>query len=305
LVYGIDGPWGVGKTSFINLAEKQWEKRQLCHCVPLRTSTVRIGARPRGTIDSGHVRRHSREQVFRARVSVNRISLLSTVKGEGDISFFGFKLSLEPTVDTIDDLLDDIDDVLKRIGRRVIIVIDDSTGSTQKPSTQYCSRSVELFKLSQATYVLCYDTENLAGRNDDGEKAREFLEKFVTVKLSLFVDSARIVNLSPAELAASREQTCNRSLRYDGEAGFCLKRGGRYSCQQPSKRTTCLSLVTFRKVKRFVNAMLLMEIEKTDLGRTDFNKRDLINLMLLHLNYPGIFRSIYAEETEGRLGRSR
>ena len=57
-----------------------------------------------------------------------------------------------------------------------------------------------------------------------------------------------------------------------------------------------------RKVKRFINAILLMQIEKTDLGRTDFNKRDLINLMLLHLNYPGLFRRIYAEETEGRSG---
>ena len=57
-----------------------------------------------------------------------------------------------------------------------------------------------------------------------------------------------------------------------------------------------------RKVKRFVNAMLLMQIEKSDLGRTDFNKRDLINLMLLHLNYPGQFRRIYSEETEGRSG---
>jgi hypothetical protein len=57
-----------------------------------------------------------------------------------------------------------------------------------------------------------------------------------------------------------------------------------------------------RKVKRFINAILLMQIEKTDLGRTDFNKRDLIHLMLLHLNYPGLFRRIYAEETEGRSG---
>lgn len=27
LVFGIDGPWGVGKTSFINLAARHWEKK--------------------------------------------------------------------------------------------------------------------------------------------------------------------------------------------------------------------------------------------------------------------------------------
>jgi hypothetical protein len=26
LVFGVDGPWGVGKTSFINLAERYWER---------------------------------------------------------------------------------------------------------------------------------------------------------------------------------------------------------------------------------------------------------------------------------------
>jgi hypothetical protein len=57
-----------------------------------------------------------------------------------------------------------------------------------------------------------------------------------------------------------------------------------------------------RKLKRFVNAVLMMQIEKTDLARTDFHRRDLINLMLLHWNYPGIFRRIYLEETEGRSG---
>lgn len=57
-----------------------------------------------------------------------------------------------------------------------------------------------------------------------------------------------------------------------------------------------------RKLKRFVNAMLLMQIEKSALGQTDFSKQDLINLMLLHLHYPGLFRRIYAEETQGRCG---
>ena len=58
-----------------------------------------------------------------------------------------------------------------------------------------------------------------------------------------------------------------------------------------------------RKVKRFVNALLILQMERSDLSRTDFNKIDLINLILLHLFYPGTFRLIYAEETEGRSGR--
>lgn len=48
--------------------------------------------------------------------------------------------------------------------------------------------------------------------------------------------------------------------------------------------------------------MLLMQIEQTDLGRSDFHYQDLIHLILLHLHYPGIFRKIYVEETEKRTG---
>ena len=40
LVFGVDGPWGVGKTSFINLAERYWEEAAdqviVCRFEPLR-----------------------------------------------------------------------------------------------------------------------------------------------------------------------------------------------------------------------------------------------------------------------------
>jgi len=300
LVYGIDGPWGVGKTSFINLAEKQWESDNsviVCRFEPLRYASEPDLAERLIRDMSAAIQRQVFVPEFRSTAS--RYSRL--LKGRADISFFGFKLSLEPTVDTIDDLLDDIDDVLKRIGRRVIIVIDDLDRLDSKTVNSVLFAVRRTFKLSQATYVLCYDTENLAGRNDDGEKAREFLEKFVTVKLSLFVDSARIVTFLQRNWQRPENKLATVPSDTMVKLGSVLSEVADILVSNQAAHYLPL-LGDFRKVKRFVNAMLLMEIEKTDLGRTDFNKRDLINLMLLHLNYPGIFRSIYAEETEGRSG---
>ena len=57
-----------------------------------------------------------------------------------------------------------------------------------------------------------------------------------------------------------------------------------------------------RKIKRFVNALLLVRLGEIDLGRTDFHRGDLVRLLLLHLNFPGLFRRIYAEESGGRSG---
>lgn len=299
LVFGVDGPWGVGKTSFINMAERTWEKSGdkviVCRFEPLRYASEpdladRLIRDLSATIQT---------KVFvpEFRPAVSRYSRL--IKGKADISFFGFKLSLEPSQETVDELLEDIDEVLRRIGRKVIIVIDDLDRLDAKTTNNVLFATKRTFKLSQATYVLCYDTEVLADSTEDGVRAREFLEKFVTAKLGLFIDSSSLRDFlrrnwshSDLQLASVPSDTMIKLGSILNELANLLD--GKFAANY-------MPLVgNLRKVKRFVNAILLMQIEKTNLGRTDFNKQDLINLILLHLNYPGLFRRIYAEETDGR-----
>jgi hypothetical protein len=301
LVFGVDGPWGVGKTSFINLAERYWTSAEdraiVCRFEPLRyASEPDLSDRLIRDL-SAAIQRKVFAPEFRPTAS--RYSRL--IKGKADISFLGFKLSLEPSQETVDELLDDIDEVLRRIGRRVIIVIDDLDRLDAKTTNNVLFATRRTFKLSQATYVLCYDTEILAGSQDEGSRAREFLEKFVTVKLSLFVDSSSIRDFLRTDWQRAESQLGSIPSDTMLKLGAVLNELA--SILDGELAARYLPLVgDLRKVKRFVNAMLLMQLEKSDLGRTDFNKRDLINLILLHLNYPGLFRRIYAEETEGRCG---
>ena len=301
LVFGIDGPWGVGKTSFINLAERYWEsaadKVIVCRFEPLRyASEPDLSERLIRDLSTA-----IQCKVFAPefRPAASRYSRL--VKGKADVSFLGFKLSLEPSQETVDELLDDIDDVLRRIGRRVLIVIDDLDRLDAKTTNNVLFATRRTFKLSQATYILCYDTEVLAGGKEEGSRAREFLEKFVTVKLSLFVDSSSLRDFLRRDWERAERQLTSVPSDTMVKLGAVLNElaevlGGDLAAEY-------MPIVgDLRKVKRFINAILLMQIEKTNLGRTDFNKRDLINLILLHLNYPGLFRRIYAEETEGRTG---
>lgn len=301
LVFGIDGPWGVGKTSFINLAERYWESEKdkviVCRFEPLRYASE-------PDLVDRIIRDLSiaiQKKVFAPefRPAVSRYSRL--IKGKADVSFLGFKLSLEPSQETVDELLDDINDVLRRIDRRVIIVIDDLDRLDAKTTNNVLFATRRTFKLSQATYVLCYDTEVLAGGNEEGSRAREFLEKFVTVKLSLFVDSSSIRDFLRRDWHRAESQLGSIPSDTMIKLGALLTELA--DILDGDLAANYLPLLgDFRKVKRFVNAMLLMQIEKSNLGQTDFNKRDLINLMLLHLSYPGLFRCIYAEETDGRSG---
>jgi hypothetical protein len=301
LVFGVDGPWGVGKTSFINLAERYWvcakDKVIVCRFEPLRyASEPDLAARLIRDL-SAAIQRKVFAPEFRPAAS--RYSRL--IKGKADVSFLGFKLSLEPSQETVEELLDDIDEVLRRIGRRVIIVIDDLDRLDAKTTNNVLFATRRTFKLSQATYVLCYDTEVLAGDKEEGSRAREFLEKFVTVKLSLFVDSSSIRDFLRRDWQRAESQLGSIPSDTMVKLGALLNELA--DILDGDLAAKYLPLVgDLRKIKRFVNAMLLMQIERSDLGRTDFNKLDLINLMLLHLNYPGLFRRIYAEETEGRNG---
>lgn len=301
LVFGVDGPWGVGKTSFINLAEHYWERAAdkviVCRFEPLRYASEPDLADRLIRDLSAAIQNRVFAPEFRPAAS--RYSRL--IKGKADVSFLGFKLSLEPSQETVDELLDDIDEVLRRIGRRVIVVIDDLDRLDAKTVNNVLFATRRTFKLSQATYVLCYDTEVLAGGKEEGSRAREFLEKFVTVKLSLFVDSSSIRNFLQRDWEKSESQLESVPSDTMVKLGAVLNELAEILAGESAAKYLPL-IGDLRKVKRFINAILLMQIEKTDLGRTDFNKRDLIHLMLLHLNYPGLFRRIYAEETEGRSG---
>lgn len=301
LVFGIDGPWGSGKTSFINLAERRWasakDKTIVCRFEPLRYATEPDLADRLIRELSASIQKVVFAPEFQPAAS--RYSRL--IKGKADVSFLGFKLSLEPSQETVDELLEDIDEVLKRIGRRVIIVIDDLDRLDPKTINSVLFATRRTFKLSQATYILCYDTELLLAGKEDGARAREFLEKFITVKLSLFVDSSSIRDFLLRDWQSPENQI--GAIPSDTMLKLSAVLTELASMLNGDDAANYLPLVgDLRKIKRFVNAMVLMQLDKSDLGQTDFNERDLIHLVLLHLNYPGLFRRIYAEETEGRCG---
>ncbi|MCM8915059.1 KAP family NTPase [Pseudomonas inefficax] len=302
LVFGIDGPWGVGKTSFINLAARHWEEhsKQIIVC---RFEPLRFASEPDLTDRlikelSATIQREAYAPEFRP--AANRYSRL--IKGKADISFLGFKLAVEPSQETLDELLDDIDDVLRRIGKRVVIVIDDLDRLDAKTANSVLFATRRTFRLSQATFILCYDTEILAGIQEETSRAREFLEKFVTVKLSLFVDTSSIRNFLTRDWYNEEQKLTSVPSDTMVRLGEVLSELA--DIIDGDNAASYLPFVgNLRKVKRFVNALLILQMERSDLSRTDFNKVDLINLLLLHLFYPGTFRLIYAEETEGRSGR--
>ena len=302
MVFGLDGPWGVGKTSFLNIAARRWVEAAPDRVIVFKFEPLRYASEP--DLSERFIKdlcAKIRQEVFAPEFLPAATRYSRMLKGKTDVSILGVKLTLEPSNETIDDLLGDINELLEQVDRRLIVIIDDLDRLEPKLVNNVLFTVRRTFKLSQATYILCYDTELLVAGKDEGSRARDFLEKFITAKLSLFVDLQAIKAFLDIDwhADAARFQTIPQDVmlklrQITSEVGALIS--------GPQAHNYIPLLGDLRKVKRFVNAMLLMNLEKADLGRSDFHHADLIHLVLLHLCYPGLFRRIHAEETEGRTG---
>jgi hypothetical protein len=300
LVFGLDAPWGTGKTSFLNLAEREWNKSNAI--VVVKFQTLRYASE--ADLSDRFIRALCtaiKQQAFAPEFAPAADRYSRMLKGRTDVSFLGIKLSLEPSAETIDELLEDIDAVLKRSEKRLIVIIEDLDRLEPKLVNNVLFTVRRTFKLSQAAYIVCYDAEMLISSKEEGARARDFLEKFITVKLSLFVDGAALKKF----LQTDWKKDAARFPLIPADTMFQLSGIMNVVAEMVAGKNShqyAPLLGDMRKLKRFVNAMLMMQLEKFDLGRSDFDPHDLVHLVLLHLRYPRVFRRIYAEETEGRSG---
>lgn len=300
LVFGLDAPWGTGKTSFLNLAEREWEMSE--SIVVVKFQTLRYASET--DLSERFIRELCTAISQKAFVpefapAADRYSRM--LKGKADLSFLGFKLSLEPAAETIDELLEDIDAVLKQSKKRLIVIVEDLDRLDSKLVNNVLFTVRRTFRLSRAAYILCYDAEMLVASSEEGARARAFLEKFITVKLSLFVDGEVLKKF----LQTDWKEDASRFPLIPADTMFRLSGVMTTVAEMVAGKDShhyAPLLGDVRKLKRLINAMLLMQLDKFDLGRSDFDPRDLVHLVLLHLRYPGVFRRIYAEETEGRSG---
>lgn len=302
MVFGLDGPWGVGKTSFLNMATKRWSSVAADQTIVFKFEPMRYASEP--DLSERFIKdlcAKIQQSVFAPEFmpAVNRYSRM--LKGKTDLSILGVKFSLEPSNETIDELLGDIDALLEQIERRLIIIIDDLDRLEPKLVNNVLFTVRRTFKLKHATYILCYDTEMLVAGKEEGGRARDFLEKFITAKLSLFIDMQSIKAFLVRDWHADSTQFPTIPAERMQELQHITKEAGEL-VSGPQAHLYVPLLGDLRKVKRFINAMLLMKLEKTNPGPSDFHARDLIHLVLLQLCFPGLFRRLYVEETEGRVG---
>jgi KAP family P-loop domain len=305
LVFGIDAPWGIGKSTFLNYCIESWnEKKYKNKIIVYKFNPLRYEDRTNlldKFIDGLVATLQKSTFAPEIRPLISKYSRL--IKSKSTFSFLGFEVELLSGTYTVDDAFDDLEVALEGLDKKVIVVVDDLDRLSFSAIKDVLFTIKKSFTLPNISYVLCYDTENIVAFEKDGdvEKVREFLEKFVNVKTSLFLDS----DVLSRYVSENFEIALQNNLQLDPYTRDNLKVAMSALIdiyKSPDFHHYQAFLGDVRKLKRLINTMMLFEIEKTDFENSDFDKLDLVHLILIYINYPNLFRKIYNTETGGKRG---
>lgn len=201
---------------------------------------------------------------------------------------------------TVQDALADLKKEISFIDKKIIIIVDDLDRLGFSHLKEILFVVKKSFSIPDISYVLCYDTENIVkfeSRGIGNEKITEFLEKFVNIKISLYLDSQKLIRFIDKLVAEMRVNTVHDPVLIDKAAGG-LKR-----LLLSENHHRYLSLVgDARKIKRFINTLILLKLDEVSYDEADIDQYDLANLLILYINYPQVFRKIFHGETGGRNG---
>jgi hypothetical protein len=303
LVFGLDAPWGIGKSSFINFTVEHLAKLGGANAITFKFNPLKYHDKTKlleKLIDG------LREEITASLFVPELATLLATysklISGKFGLTFFGVRL--DSTETSVDAAYNELERSLARLNRKILVVIDDLDRIDYAEVKEILFTIKKSFMLPNVSYVLSYDTENILALDkdsSDSEKVREFMEKFVNIKASLFLDSSKLVSY----VTTNFNEACKQNLLHDPvtvakTAGALGELGKIFESTEFHRYYPAIGDI--RKLKRLINTILSLEIEKTEFESSDFDKSDLLHLLLIYLNYPHIFRVIYNTETNGRDG---
>lgn len=304
LVFGIDAPWGTGKSTFVNLCKEYWDEKHKNEMIVYTFDLLRYENREyllEKFLDGFILEIKNHVFVPEIESLVSKYSKLLK-KSNPTFSFLGLRFGLPfNNNETMDDVFKRLDKILTNIDKKIVIIVDDLDRLDFSVIKEMLFVIKKVFTLPNISYVLCYDTENMTSLEQKDlniEKITEFLEKFVNVKSSLYLDNDLLLKYFT--------QNKNRSKTKNPFVNPKLISKAVEGLQDIFESRDFHRYLPFigdaRKLKRLINTIILLEVETIDFENCDFDKRDLIHLLLIYINYPNIFRKIYNTETQGKKG---
>lgn len=291
-VIGVEGKWGSGKTSFINLVLGQLDKENVVYLTfnPWNFSDEASLLRDFFIKFSEAVEKITGKKTGkRMREYAGKLSEIDLGISYEGFSFNPLKLLKFLSPDTsLDAIRKELDGALANIEKKIIVVIDD-IDRLDKKETKLILKLVKLTAdFPKTIFVLAYDRARVEDRiteKENGLEGGEYLKKIIQVSFSLpLPDQQELWNLLFKDLDASIEAiygktdfTGKEEMRW-GE----LFRGGFNDLFE-----------TIRDIKRYISSLRL---DWSIMGKSDVNKIDFIGIEAIRVFAPRFYDAIPANK---------
>lgn len=278
---GINGKWGVGKTSFVTLLRSELSSKKDIIEVefnPWRSST------PDAIVNDFFLAFSSALSPYHSGVS-RLISIymqrMSDLSGSSLLQSLSFVSNLTHNSKAIGDLHQDINDALKTIDKKIVVYIDDI-------DRLYYDEVLEVLRLIRntanfrnTTFVVAYDRDYLASaiKSRIDCNTPQYIEKIFQLEITLPYYDKELLRKKLAEnLKDYLEDKDYTWIKGD--------RSGRFSFREKFPMDWLHNL---RDVTRISNSIVLNYSKlKSDVVFEEFFK-----LELLHVKYPSVYELIF------------
>ncbi len=304
-VIGVEGKWGSGKTSFINLVLGQLNKDDVVYLTfnPWNFSDEASLLRDFFIKFSEAVEKITGKKTGkRMKEYAGKLSEVDLGISYEGFSFNPLKLLRYWSPDTsLEAIRKELDGALAKIEKKIVVVIDD-IDRLDKKETKLILKLVKLTAdFPKTIFILAYDRARVEDRiteKENGLEGGEYLKKIIQVSFSLpLPDQQELWNLLFKDLDASIEAVY-------GKTDFTGKEETRWGELFRSGFNDLFG--TIRDIKRYISSLRL---DWSIMGKSDGNKIDFIGIEAIRVFTPRFYDAIPANrelfiEDRWRLGRT-
>lgn len=289
-VIGIEGPWGSGKTSFINLVFKELNISKL---IVVRFNPWNFGGQNELVADffstlSEAIGAESSigktKSIFKKYAGKLQVSASPTIKLFGVLEVGGL---LNRSDEPLESARKAVDKALEKLEKRIVVVIDD-IDRLDKTETRLIMKLVKMTaNFPNTVFVLAYDRKKVADRlEEEGWPGDEYLKKIIQVSFNLPEPDRNGLNRILFNDLDDTVASIYGETRIEGDEE---KRWGELvSAGLPEL------FKTIRDVKRFVSSLRL---NWSIMGKDEISKVDFIAIEALRVTAPTLYSVIAANKS--------
>ncbi|MFA6427834.1 MAG: P-loop NTPase fold protein [Candidatus Magasanikbacteria bacterium] len=291
-VIGVEGKWGSGKTSFINLALGQLDKNKIVYITfnPWNFSDETSLLRDFFIKFSEAVEKITGKKTGkRMKEYAGKLSELDLGISYEGFSFNPLKLLRFWSPDTsLEAIRKELDGALAGIEKKIVVVIDD-IDRLDKKETKLILKLVKLTAdFPKTIFVLAYDRNRVEDRiteKENGLEGGEYLKKIIQVSFSLpLPDKQELWNLLFKDLDISLDSVYGKAELSDIEQS-------RWNKMFYSGFNDLFE--TIRDIKRYISSLRL---DWSIMGKSDVNKIDFLGVEAIRVFAPRFYEAIPANK---------